>query len=154
MVATLECAAVATLIPEFIVGLSARGVPADPDQPAGSTNCLWYSDAHSLSIGQEPLVTSKGEMDRIRAGKVYTEDTPLYRIVQNDRLTKLGAVAVMRADSDSFDEPGSMATVHLHTPTTRITVAGWTAESVLEIATRIAEKLRGMLDRQARGPRH
>lgn len=137
----LECSAVAGTIAEFLAGLDEYEVAADGGNVPGTVECAWSDrgQVRRLNIGQEPRVTSVEEMGRIRAGEVYGGDDPAYRVIENDRLRAIGAVAVVRDDSDTVDEIGSFASLHLHTPQLRISVAGWTVDAVLEIATRIAE---------------
>lgn len=91
-----------------------------------------------------PEETSPDEFERIRAGHVYTGDYPPYQIIDTERLRAAGAVGALAVDADSGDtseEIASIRQVIVHTPHTKIAVTGWKAAQIIEIGTRVAEKL-------------
>ncbi|MQY21376.1 hypothetical protein NRB20_44860 [Nocardia sp. RB20] len=92
-----------------------------------------------------PEVTSPDEFRRIRAGEVYTGDYPPYQIIDTERLRAADAVGALVVDEDSGDTTEEIASIRqilVHTPETKIGVVGWKAAQIIEIATRVAEKLK------------
>ncbi|MEV5840134.1 hypothetical protein [Nocardia sp. NPDC052112] len=149
-VRTLDCQAVAELIGDHLTGLRVWPKENDPDLPEGTVGCAWEEEGgpRSLQVRMEPEPTSPDEVERIRAGKVYTGQYPPYEIIDTERLRAADAIGALAVDADSGDTTEEIASIRqiiVHTPHTTITVTGWKAAQIIEISTRVAEKLKQLL---------
>lgn len=140
----MDCKTIGALITDYTVGLNVEPSAADPDDPSGTTRCVWAEGARSIIIGVRPAETTLDGFEQIRSGEIYGGTTPAYRTIEDDRLKRAHAIAALTVDDDTVNEPevvASLIQVDVHTPHSKITVVAWNNDMVLEIGTRIAESL-------------
>ncbi|WP_348273611.1 integration host factor, actinobacterial type [Rhodococcus sp. ZPP] len=139
----LDRSAIAAAIPEFLKGLSpAPGTDLPEDDPA-LLECLWADehDSREVHIVVRQRATTPEQIDRIRAGRVYTGSYPEYKIVDTSRLRAVNAVGAMMVDSNptrTLEIPVSRDIV-IRMPQLQVEVVSWRAAVTTEIGTRVAE---------------
>ncbi len=146
VVQTLDCRTVSELIGDHLAGLRVWQRDTEPDRIEGTVACAWEEDGgpRSIQVTMVPTETSQDELGRIRAGQVYAGNYPPYEIIDTERLRAADAVGALVVDADSGDTPEEIASIRLitiHNPHTKIVVVGWKAAQIIEIGTRVAEKL-------------
>ncbi|MEC3958889.1 hypothetical protein VMT65_38050 [Nocardia sp. CDC153] len=143
---SLDYATVADLTSDYRIGLEVWPIKPDPDWPAGTVSYCWVQPGgpSAINVTIEPTATSPDMFAQIRAGQIYTGNYPPYEIIDTDRLRAADAVGALIVDQDSGDtdaEIGSIRQVTIHTPQFKIIVVAWKAAQIIEIGTRVAEKL-------------
>ena len=139
----LDRSAIAAAIPEFLEGLSPAPVTDLPEDDPALLECLWTDehDSREVHVLVRQRTTTPEQMERIRAGRVYTGGYPEYKIVDTSRLRAVNAVGAMMVDSNragTLEIPGSRDIV-IRMPQLQVEVVSWRAAVTTEIGTRVAE---------------
>ncbi|WP_348273596.1 integration host factor, actinobacterial type [Rhodococcus sp. ZPP] len=139
----LNCSTIGAAISEFLEGLSPAHNANSADDEGSVLDCLWTDEHHIkvVNVVVRSRATSPAEMERIRAGKVYTGDYPRYKIVDTDRLRAANAVGAMMVDPDPVGkhEVSEMQDIIIRTPQLQVEGLSWKAPITIEIGTRVAE---------------
>lgn len=90
------------------------------------------SPFRSVSVATDHYEVGTAGIDRVAMERIYDGDTPDYLVMETDRLSAIGAIAV---------QPQNMPHTFVHLPRVRVSVLADTYDVTLEGATRVAEFL-------------